>query len=209
MGWFSTIASRVVGDTGKVFAFEPNRKSYELLKKNLTENKCSNVVLEHVAVADSSGEGTVYTIGDLWFGSSLIDPRSDPDFYIEPNLSDFDDRTIVESRVHTTSIDDYFGDRHIDFVKTDTEGNDGRVFAGMRNIITKNPDIIIYMEFAPSLLKKFGTDPEKLVRDIQALGFNVFMSDDRGVRPFKHDPRFSGNLFITRRDVGNKVAAIE
>ncbi len=208
LGWYTTLASRAVGDAGKVFAFEPNRKSYELLKKNLAENKCFNVVLEHVAVSDSSGECSVYTIGDLWFGSSLIDPRKDPGFYIEPNLSDYDDRTIIESKVHKTSLDDYFGTRKINFIKTDTEGNDGKVFAGMQNILKNNPDIIIYMEFAPSLLKRFGTDPEELVQEIHRMGFNIFMSDGRTVEPFKPNPRFSGNLFITRRNVHKEIAAI-
>lgn len=209
LGWFSVIASRIVGDKGKVFAFEPNHKSYNLLKRNLAENKCANVVAENVAVSDNTGECSVYTLGDLWFGSSLIDPRKDPEFFITPNLSDFDDKTIYESKVRKTSLDAYFGNQRVDFVKTDTEGHDGRVWVGMQNLIQNNPQIIIYMEFAPTLLRKFGTEPEKLLNDIQKLRFNIFMTDGYNIKPFERISNFSGNLFFTRRDIYENVLSIK
>ncbi len=209
MGWFSTIAAKIVGDAGKVIAFEPNDRGYLLLKKNLAKNECTNVIAEHMAVSDKKEDNVrFYTVGDLWFGSSLIDPRTDPDFWIKPNVSDLDDTMIYESNVSETSLDAYFGNQRVDFVKTDTEGNDGKVFAGMQNVIKNNPNIIIYMEFAPTLLKKFGTEPEELVDSIRKMGFRIFMTDGYSVQPFKNCA-FSGNILFTRKDISEDILRLK
>ncbi|MEK7181303.1 MAG: FkbM family methyltransferase [Patescibacteria group bacterium] len=208
LGWFSTIASRIVGNGGRVFAFEPNHKSYALLKKNLAENKCINVTAENIAISDEKGHTVVYTVGDLWFGSCLLDPRKDPDFWITPHLSDFDDKTIYESEVPQITLDEYLGSQRVDFVKIDTEGNDGKVLNGMKKLLNANPDIIIYMEFAPTLLEKFGTDPNAMIKNIREKGFNVFMTDGQSVKPFK-DTNFNGNLFFTRRNIYKDILKLK
>jgi FkbM family methyltransferase len=208
LGWYSVIVSRLVGSAGKVFSFEPNPFSYGMLKKNLAENKCANVSAEQFAVSDENGECSIYTIGDLWFGSRIIDPRKDPDFFITPNVSDFDDKTIRESKVRKISLDNYFGNSRVDFVKIDTEGNDGHVFAGMQNLIKNNPQIIIFMEFAPALLQKSGTSPERLVSDIRNLGFNIFMTDGSTLKPFRELPGFNGNLLVSRKDIRKALESI-
>src|SRR3954471_21826173 len=43
VGYFSIIASRLVGPSGQVFAFEPEAANFEVLKANCILNGCRNV----------------------------------------------------------------------------------------------------------------------------------------------------------------------
>ena len=56
IGYYTILASRLVGKSGKVFAFEPEPSNFEILAKNVELNKCDNVVLENKAVALKSGK---------------------------------------------------------------------------------------------------------------------------------------------------------
>lgn len=54
-GYFTLNASRIVGNEGQVFAFEPLPHNISLLKKHLRLNSCTNVTLFETAVAGTSG----------------------------------------------------------------------------------------------------------------------------------------------------------
>ncbi|MDJ0533005.1 MAG: FkbM family methyltransferase [Xenococcaceae cyanobacterium MO_207.B15] len=55
-GYFTLNASRIVGNDGQVFAFEPLPRNISLLKKHLQFNNCTNVRLFEVAVSSKSGQ---------------------------------------------------------------------------------------------------------------------------------------------------------
>lgn len=54
IGYYTLIFAKLVGDKGKVFAFEPDLNSFNLLEKNITLNKYKNVVLEQKAVSNKN-----------------------------------------------------------------------------------------------------------------------------------------------------------
>ena len=54
-GYYTLIGSRLVGDKGKVYAFEPEPANFELLQKNVRLNGLSNVVLERKALSNRNG----------------------------------------------------------------------------------------------------------------------------------------------------------
>jgi FkbM family methyltransferase len=53
-GIYSLVASRCVGETGRVLAFEANSSTYARLKRNLEENGALNVLALHVGVSNRS-----------------------------------------------------------------------------------------------------------------------------------------------------------
>lgn len=55
IGYYTLLASRLVGDTGKVYAFEPEPRNYDLLLKNLELNNVKNVVAIKKAVSNKKG----------------------------------------------------------------------------------------------------------------------------------------------------------
>src|SRR3954471_15548180 len=58
IGFYTKILSELVGSTGKVYAFEPDKTNFSYLKKN-TAN-LNNVMLINKAVSDSTGKITLY-----------------------------------------------------------------------------------------------------------------------------------------------------
>ena len=59
-GYYTVLASKLVGPTGRVIAFEPDPRSFQLLERNVARNGCTNVVLEQKALADKPGTLTLH-----------------------------------------------------------------------------------------------------------------------------------------------------
>jgi FkbM family methyltransferase len=55
-GDFSILASKKVGQNGKVIAIEPNLADYQILKLNIEKNKCGNVIPLNSGVGAEAGE---------------------------------------------------------------------------------------------------------------------------------------------------------
>src|SRR5438067_10383948 len=56
VGYYTLLSSRLVGPTGRVFAFEPAPDVYPYLQRNLALNECFNVVTRSLAVTDTVGD---------------------------------------------------------------------------------------------------------------------------------------------------------
>jgi FkbM family methyltransferase len=56
VGDFSILASKKVGDKGKVIAIEPNPEDFELLKSNIERNHCKNIIPLNLGVGNQPAE---------------------------------------------------------------------------------------------------------------------------------------------------------
>jgi hypothetical protein len=56
VGYYTLISAGLVGEKGKVFAFEPDPIPFGILKRNVEVNNCKNVVLVKRAVSDRTGK---------------------------------------------------------------------------------------------------------------------------------------------------------
>ena len=50
IGYFTCLMSKLVGETGHVYSFEPELNNFKMLKMNVEENNCSNVTIEQKAI---------------------------------------------------------------------------------------------------------------------------------------------------------------
>ena len=156
IGYFTLLASKLVGDRGKVWAFEPESVNLVHLKENIELNDLKNVEVSSCAVSEFAGEADLYVSREEPGAHSLIDCRS-------PNYD------IV--RVHTVKLDDLFNDTCIDFIKSDTEGNDMKVLLGAKRLITENPDIKLIVELYPPGLIASQYSPEQFWALLEEYGF--------------------------------------
>lgn len=149
IGWFSLMAASIVGKTGKVYAFEPEPRSFSLLQKNTETNGFSEIIsLVHAAVAERGGKAKLYVVGDALTWANLDDPRKNYKSMVEANFGKHEDKTIYEHEVSVVSLDETLP-RGADFIKIDVAvGGTAaeNVVRGMMKIIKKRnpgPKIII------------------------------------------------------------------
>lgn len=118
VGYYTVIASRLVGASGRVFAFEPDPVSFALLERNVALNGLDNVVLEQKAVSNEPGTLRLF-----------ISPANKGDHRIYQPKGE--EREFVE--IEAVVLDEYFaGDRRgVDFVKIDTQGAEVVILEGM------------------------------------------------------------------------------
>ena len=131
-----------------VYSYEPTPKIYNILIDNIGINGFeptgrSNAY--NLAVSDGEGEAEFVVYENTDGQNNTLFARN------------IDDLKIM---VKTVSLDKHLEHlTHIDIAKIDVEGAEPLVLKGMKNIIAKNDDIKIILEFAPVHLKRGGVDP--------------------------------------------------
>lgn len=76
IGILSVVYSRLVGDNGKVYSFEPVNETFSRLKENLALNGCDNVMPIKIALSDNSGSSDMQIFGESLSGlNSLAKPK--------------------------------------------------------------------------------------------------------------------------------------
>jgi FkbM family methyltransferase len=159
IGYYTLIFADLVGEGGRVFAFEPDPDNFALLVKNVEANGYQNVVLVQKAISNETGKIRLYLCKDNKGDHRIYDSH--------------DDRESIE--VEAVRLDDYFKDydRRINFVKMDIQGAEGGAVKGASELLRNNAGIKIVTEFCPPMLKMFGTDPGEYLKLLQGLGFEL------------------------------------
>jgi hypothetical protein len=94
------------------------------------------------------------------------------------------DRNLIEKGgfvdVRTITMDDFIKslpDRHIDFIKMDTQGAEGLIVEGA-DLVLREPGLKMVIEFWPWGLKSLGTDPLQFLKKLQNYGFSIKVIDE-------------------------------
>ena len=162
IGYYSLLAARRLGRHGHVLSFEPAPDNYPLLARNIRQNWLRGVVhTENVALADRSGEATLY-LSDVNNGDHRVHPTT-PEDDILTNWG----RPRKQVQVPLISLDEYLR-KHpigpIDVIKMDVQGAELKVLQGMQATLQQNPNLILFMEYWTHGLKLAGTNPLDLLR---------------------------------------------
>ena len=160
IGWYTIIASRLVGVTGKVDCFEPDPTNLQLLKKN-------------VALTAMGGEVEIHNL-------ALADRKSNRELFLCPdNLGDhrlFDDgtnRDVVVVGVDTLDLTFSGRPRRPTLVKSDTQGSEAKILRGAGKLFAEAWRPAFILEFWPYGLTKSGDEPMQFFRQLVSLGYDV------------------------------------
>ena len=164
IGIFSILLSDLVGDDGKVFAFEPFPENINFLKRNIKENNCENLTVIPKAVSSKSGKSQLF-----------LKESSTWHFLSSSKSSEFKSIT-----VDTISVDDFLKHKSIkpDLIMMDAEGSELDIFDGMHETISKTSKISIICEYNPYALEQAGTDGTNFLEKISQLGFQINLIDE-------------------------------
>jgi FkbM family methyltransferase len=117
VGFFTLLASKLAGDSGRVYAFEPLPRNLDFLERHVRLNDLANVYVEALAVAATSGEAHFRvaqhaSMGGLAEGGDL--------------------------RVVTASLDDLIASGRVarpGFIKMDIEGAESDALRGAARLL--------------------------------------------------------------------------
>ena len=133
LGYFSLFLSRLVGQGGKVVAFEPMPENLKVLREN-AELSDGNLSIVGAAVGDRSGEIELISTA----AERYTKAASAVSYYLEGAAK--------TTTVPSLRLDEYFAgaDRLPDLIKVDVEGAELAVLSGARETILRGkPDLVI------------------------------------------------------------------
>jgi FkbM family methyltransferase len=156
-GDFSLLAARVMGATGRVIAVEPEDANAQWIERSVARNKYRNVEVARVALADASGEATLY-LGEKSGWHSLVSTDGVA--------------TTGEVTVPTQTLDELLAERgveRVDVIKIDVEGAEERVFAGASRTFAGTHPMTLLLDVHPGR----GVDPTRVAHQLRGWGFTV------------------------------------
>ncbi|MCX6815889.1 MAG: FkbM family methyltransferase [Candidatus Aenigmarchaeota archaeon] len=159
VGYFTLLGAKYVGKKGKIYAFEPDTKNYDILKKNIKISGYNNVSLNQVAVSNKNGFSDMFLSRDSAFHSLKFNEGRGKNIVKTIKIDDFCKKNRIKK---------------IDLVKLDIEGSEIDALEGMRNTIKKNKKMKLIVEYIPNNFRRIDSTPQKFVETLVSLGFNEF-----------------------------------
>ena len=170
IGYFSLHLSACVGQTGKVYSFEPDPGNLMILMENLSSNNCDNVQVIQKALSSELGKVSLYR-DEFNYGAHSL---SSDNLAAGPKS---------EVEIEAMTLDSFLRKEgaHVDWIKMDIEGAEGLVLKGAQETLRKDHPSIL-MEFWPAGLERMGTDPLALLENLIGHGYQVWCIGDGGAR---------------------------
>ena len=148
LGFYTLLAAKAIGKTGRAWSFEPEPHNFLLMTKSIRANRFDNVRPMEMALSDKPGTGTLY-----------LAPSSEPNAHTLTR-----DRGVGSVDVSTTSLDDFWlaeGAGRLDLLKVHVFGDEPIVLRGSRGVLR---------DLRPMVVTRFGSsrwgDDTSLLEDL-------------------------------------------
>lgn len=167
-GFFTLLASQLVGPLGKVFSFEPSSGSFRILSLN-TENE-SNIKAFNLAVGDRHNDLVTFYQYPAWLSeySSLTSSQY-------PKYGKFGTPIPVDIKMIT--CDAFFREYHLkpNLIKIDVEGAELSVLKGLDEHLTQL-SLTVVMEYLHSESQIY----REALKFMQHKGYEAFIIENNG-----------------------------
>ncbi|PNE35719.1 FkbM family methyltransferase [Streptomyces eurocidicus] len=164
IGYFSLLASQLVGETGGVVAIEASPLFHEKALAQARLNGCENVRAINAAVSDVREALTFTLASSRNMGANSIVPYDGPaestfEMQARPLPELLTEAEIAGARV----------------IKIDVEGAEGSVVRGMVPMLDRlRPDVEITVEVTPERMARLGDSADELLATMKEHGFHVY-----------------------------------
>lgn len=189
LGYYTLFVANLIGDKGRVFAFEPDPYNFSLLLKSIKSNGFNNIECFNKAVAEKNGKLNLSLSLDLLGDHNAITDS---------------EREVI--KVDKVTLDSILQKEKIDLIKIDVQGTEELVLKGMRKIVSINKDIIVMCEFCPDLILASNLDPQGFISTVKELGLSCYIISNKKMKLLKEvsdiikeaDKAWSLNIFLKR-----------
>lgn len=159
-GWYALLFSKLVGQKGRVFAFEMSSEISKELEKNVDLNNAHNVFVENLAIGDREKD-TLYFYSEQQGTANLL-----PELIYNGRI----DKTVT-----MTTLDNYLVKHNIsevDFIKCDIDGTEIPFLNGAKNTLKKQPFLIV--EVSSRMQRAFGFEPQNILYELEKYNYMFF-----------------------------------
>lgn len=166
IGFYAIIESKIVNH---VYAIEPVKYNYNLLKKNIRLNGCSNVSTYQVAIGGHTGASKIYTSKRCNWASIVPEENRTPDY-----SQRWDKFKKGSENVQMFTLDDFMDKNSIDkidLLRMDVEGAEVDIIAGgLKTIKDMAKESYLVIEIHSSCIKNKDTIG-RMLDQISGAGF--------------------------------------
>ncbi len=190
-GSYSVFASKRVGPSGKLIAFEPSEREYGRLQANLALNDLGNFQTEKIALAEAEGKGVLRLCEYGHEGQNT--------------LGNFAHNVLQDGtqNVDMSSLDEYLETHPItrlDFIKIDVEGSEQRVLEGARRTLAKYRPVVL-LELNDAALQFQGASCESVANFLRSIDYAIYnFSTVTGLPVLADRPPYSENVLAAPRE---------
>jgi FkbM family methyltransferase len=175
IGYTAIVFSKAISNGFKVYAFEPDRENFLMLKEAIARCKARNrIVPIQAAVGETTG-----TI-EFWHNEEHhADCRVVTEDYRKTGIA----RRKI-SVVPLQTIDSFVASEiekaAIKFIKIDVQGYELPVCYGMEQTLAANPDLVVALEYAPQSMLELGFSPQKLLEFFETKQYFMYVLARKG-----------------------------
>jgi len=169
-GLYTLLASKTVGPSGQVIAFEPSPRERKALRLNVRLNRCKNVLVQELALGNEEGETKLHVVDHLETGCNSLRPPALPG-----------STSLVSVRV--ISLDQWLAVRDlrsVDFIKLDVEGGELSVLQGAKRLLERPPRPVILVEVQDIRTRPWGYRGREIIDFLSAKGYKWFSLSAEG-----------------------------
>jgi FkbM family methyltransferase len=177
----------------EALAFEPNAENFELLERNIRQNRMSGAIRAyHCGLSDTAGE-MLMELSEWNFGDHRI--RTSPE--ATPGQQNEERRRTVHVPVRT--LDEVLAEagavagERIGLIWVDVQGHEGHLFRGARRTLMRGMPVI--SEFWPYGLQRAGFDPDSFTALVASIFTHVVHVDLKGNRMERHPIKAIAEMF--------------
>ncbi len=164
IGYYSLLASRLVGRAGTVVAIEASPTFHQLLRRHARRNDSTNIRALNAAVSDRDELLTFILASSRNMGANSVVP------YDGPAESTFE---IAAQPLPDLLTDDEIANARV--IKIDVEGAEGSVVRGLLPLLDKlRPDAELTVEVTPQRMSDLGDSVEDLLTAFKDHGLHVY-----------------------------------
>ena len=163
IGYYATIESKLIGNSGKVYAMEPIPRNFNLLKQNIKVNNLKNVQPFNMAASNYDGQINLYLSNKSNLCSAIK-----TDTLLNQTITR--KATTVDSFLETENIQP----ENINLLRMDVEGYETKILEGAKNLLEHSKNITLFIEFHTAIIKSQGINLEDTFGLIEDYGFTLY-----------------------------------
>jgi len=160
-GYFSVIASKIVGSSGRVIALEPQSRLQNVVTRNFALNEVVNGKLVRCAISDRDGTADLSLTPDTNTGSTGL-------------FNSLRYATAAE-KVPTMRLQSFLagqGCGFVDVMKMDVEGFEWEAILGSPDVFRNKRISVLMVEIHDAIMRGRGKSPEDLVDFLKSTGYS-------------------------------------